>query len=149
MLALFKPWGFDYQKEEFENGGSFTTLWSQTRGRLCKRLRFHVENFDSLRKSKEEVAAERAKRNGEEETVRCNSSFDSDYEYFGGDSDDGNDEDVFTEDISVGIGKIASGFDERGLWPRMPDLQRIKELRYALKSTERYTVGRGNSFGMF
>ena len=115
MLALFKPWGFEYQNEEFENGGSFTTLWSQTRARLCKRLRFHVENFESLRKSKEEVAAEWAKRKGEEEKIRCNSSFDADNEYFGRDSDDGNDEDVFTEDIFVRISKIASGFDGRGL----------------------------------
>ena len=80
-----------------------------------------------------------------------NSGFDTDNdsEYFDRDSDDDTDEDVLTQDISVGISQIASVVDERGFWVTMPDLQRIKDLRHGLRSTERYTVGRGNNFGMF
>jgi len=80
-----------------------------------------------------------------------NSGFDTDNdsEYFDRDSDDDTDEDVLTQDISVGISQIASAVDERGFWATMPDLQRIKDLRHGLRSTERYTVGRGNNFGMF
>ena len=80
-----------------------------------------------------------------------NSGFDTDNdsEYFDHDSDDDTDEDVLTQDISVGISQIASAVDERGFWATMPDLQRIKDLRHGLRSTERYTVGRGNNFGMF
>ena len=74
---------------------------------------------------------------------------DNDSEYFDRDSDNDTDEDVFTQDISVEISQIASAVDERGFWVTMPDLQRIKDLRHDLRSTERYTVGRGNNFGMF
>src|SRR5947209_19769336 len=151
MLALFKPWGTDYQNNEFANARSFTSLWSERKAQLCKRLSFHAENFESLRKSKEEVSLDQAKRKERLEMTGYNSGFDTDNdaEYFDRDSDDDTDEDVLTQDISVGISQIALVVDERGFWATMPDLQRIKDLRHGLRSTERYTVGRWNNFGMF
>ena len=105
MLALFKPWGTDYQNKEFTNAWSFTSLWLERKAQLCKWLSFHVENFESLRKSKEEVSLNQAKCKEKLEMTVYNSGFDTDNdsEYFDHDSDDDTDEDVLIQDISVRI----------------------------------------------
>ena len=65
---------------------------------------------------KEEVSLDQAKRKEKLEMTVYNSGFDTDNdsEYFDRDSDDDTNEDVLTQDISVGISQIASVVDERG-----------------------------------
>src|SRR5947207_3948981 len=62
MLSLFIPWGFEDQNEQFQKGGNFIEVWDNLKTSLSARLRFHVNNFNSLRKSREDVLADRERR---------------------------------------------------------------------------------------
>ena len=61
MLGLFIPWGSDRQNQQFRRGQQFSSLWEELKLTLSRRLLFHVQNFDSLRKSREEVLADRSR----------------------------------------------------------------------------------------
>src|SRR5213080_4893616 len=67
MLALFIPWGTDYQDQQFRAAKSFTGLWAEAKETLSPRLAFHANNFHNLRKSKEDVIADQRWHREEEE----------------------------------------------------------------------------------
>ena len=67
MLALFIPWGTDYQDQQFRAAKSFTGLWAEVKETLSSRLAFHANNFHNLRKSKEDVIADQRRCREEEE----------------------------------------------------------------------------------
>ena len=74
MLGLFIPWGSDRQNQQFRRGQQFSSLWEELKLTLSRRLLFHVQNFDSLRKSREEVLADRSRYHSRSEDQNDSSS---------------------------------------------------------------------------
>src|SRR2546429_2241687 len=154
MLALFIPWGIDDQNQRFLAAESFVSLWAEAKETLSPRLKFHVDNFESLRKSREDVHADRKRRDtqwgkGNEDTHGSDVDAE-DFAIF--DSDDegpGDDKALFQQDISNAINCISSSINtRRDLWAKMVDKQKVSVLADVLKKPGQ-RVGKGMSFGKF
>ena len=62
MLVLFIPWGIDDQNQQFLAAESFVSLWAEAKETLSPRLKFHVDNFENLRKSREDIHTDRKRQ---------------------------------------------------------------------------------------
>jgi len=157
MLALFIPWGTGEENILFRTAKSFSTLWGELKSTLSERILFHVQNFDSLQRSKQEVLADRRNRHdgyGEDQE-----DVYQDIEEFVGDDeeeenftlydrdDDTTGMDIFRREVSGALESISSAIDpQRGFWARMDDSKRIVVLNSALKDQNEGVVRRGVHF---
>ena len=157
MLGLFIPWGSDHQNQQFRRGQQFSSLWEELKLTLSRRLLFHVQNFDSLRKSREEVLADRSRYHSRSDDQSDSSSDVSESISQDGvdnldDFTDQNSEETSTvsvirRDVSSAIEMISSVIDPKGgFWTRMNDLKRTAELSSALKMERGGVIGKGIHF---
>ena len=157
MLGLFIPWGSDRQNQQFRRGQQFSSLWEELKLTLSRRLLFHVQNFDSLRKSREEVLADRSRYHSRSDDQSDSSSDVSESISQDGvdDLDDFTDQNseetstvsVIRRDVSSAIETISSAIDPKGgFWTRMDDLKRTAELSSALKTERGGVIGKGIHF---
>ena len=110
MLALFIPWGTNYQDQQFRAAKSFTGLWAEVKKILSPRLAFHANNFHNLRKSKEDIIADQRWRreeeegDGNEDTAYRSDVEDRDFVVYDSEDEDEDEDSLFKGDISKAIG---------------------------------------------